>query len=77
MLVRCMIKAVLTETLLILCVLCLCGCGSMITKPINLATKAVVTPIKAVAGVTADVVGKPLGKAARLVRPVTPVIQVR
>lgn len=53
------------------------GCGSLITKPIGIATKVVVTPVKAVAGATVDVVGKPLRKTAQLVKPVTPVIRVR
>ena len=42
----------------------------MITKPIGLATKAVVT----VSGewVAVDIVGKPVGKAVRVVKPITP-----
>jgi len=53
------------------------GCGSMITKPLNLATQAVVTPVKAVTGVATDLVSQPLKQAAKVVRPVTPVIRVR
>ncbi len=53
------------------------GCGSVITKPIGLAAKAVVTPVKAVAGTAVDVVSKPVGKATRLVKPVTPVVRIR
>ena len=62
--------------LLIPVLLLFAGCG-LITKPISLATKAVVTPVKAVAGVTADVVGRPIRKTAQFVKPVTPVIQIR
>jgi len=49
----------------------------MITKPIGFAAKAVVTPVKAVANTTMDIVGKPIRKTAQLARPVTPVIRVR
>ena len=49
----------------------------MVTKPIGLATKAVTTPVKAVGGVTMDVVGKPIRKTAQILKPVTPVIRVR
>ena len=53
------------------------SCASMVTKPIGLVTKAVITPVKAVAGVTMDVVGKPIRKTAQILKPVTPVIRVR
>jgi hypothetical protein len=53
------------------------SCASMATKPICLATKAVTTPVKAVAGVTMNVVGKPIRKTLQILKPVTPVIRVR
>lgn len=53
------------------------SCASMVTKPIGLATKAVITPVKTVAGVTMNVVGKPILKTAQILKPVTPVIRVR
>ena len=53
------------------------SCASMVTKPIGLATKAVITPVKAVAEVTMNVVGKPIRKTAQILKPVTPVIRVR
>ena len=53
------------------------SCASIVTKPIGLATKAVTTPVKAVVGVTMDVVGKPIRKTAQILKPVTPVIRVR
>jgi uncharacterized protein YceK len=72
-----MSKYVLAPVLMVVCVLLSSGCGSIITKPLSLATKAVVTPVKAVAGVATDVVAKPLRKTAQVMRPVTPVIRVR
>ena len=72
-----MSKDVLVSLLLIASTVCLCGCGSLITKPIGLATKAVTTPVKAVVGTTTDVLSKPIRKTSQLVRPVTPVIRVR
>ena len=53
------------------------SCASMVTKPIGLATKVVITPVRAVAGVTMNVVGKPIRKTAQILKPVTPVIRVR
>jgi hypothetical protein len=72
-----MIKALLINCLLLVFAHFLSGCGSIITKPINLATKAVVTPVKAVAGAAVGVVVKPVGKATRLVKPITPVVKIR
>jgi len=72
-----MSKVVLISLLLILSTVCLWGCGNLITKPIGLATKAVTIPVKAVVGMTIDVLSKPIRKTSQLVRPVTPVIQVR
>ena len=72
-----MIKAVLTLSSAILISILTSGCGGLITKPIGLATKAVLSPVKVVAGATVDVVGKPLRKTAQLVKPVTPIIRVR
>ena len=72
-----MIKFVFGAIIPILLTASLSGCGSMITKPIGFAAKAVVTPVKVVADTTMDVVGKPIRKTAQLARPVTPVIRVR
>jgi len=72
-----MSKDVLVSLLMILYTVCLCGCGSLITKPIGLATKPVTTPVKEVVGTTTDVLFKPICKTSQLVRPVTPVIRVR
>jgi len=72
-----MSKNVLVFLILILSTTCLCGCGSLITKPIGLATKAVTVPVKAVVGTTTDVLSKPIRKTRQFIRPVTPVIQVR
>jgi len=72
-----MFKAVLINCLLLSFAHFSSGCGSIVTKPINLATKAVVTPVKAVAGAAVDVEGKPVGKAARLIKPITPVVKIR
>jgi len=72
-----MSKNVLVSLFLILSITCLCGCGSLITKPIGLATKAVTVPVKAVVGTTTDVLSKPIRKTRQFIRPVTPVIQVR
>ena len=72
-----MIKFVFGAILPILLIASLSGCGRMITKPIWFAAKAVVTPVKAVANTTMDIVGKPIRKTAQLARPVTPVIRVR
>ena len=72
-----MFKAVLINCLLLSFAYFSSGCGSLVTKPINLATKAVVTPVKVVAGVAVDVVSKPVGKAARLVNPINPVVKIR
>ena len=55
----------------------MCIRDSIITKPVSLATKVVVTPVKAVAGAAVDVVAKPVEKAARLVKPITPVVKIR
>jgi len=49
----------------------------MVTKPIGLATKAVVTPVKVVSGAAVDIVGKPVGKAVRVVKPITPGVRIR
>ena len=70
------IKIVFTKSLLSF-VLFLSGCGSMITKPIGLATKAVVTPVKVVSRAAVDVVGKRLGAAVRVVKPLTPGVRIR
>ena len=72
-----MSKYDLAPVLMVVCVLLSSGCVSIITKPLSLATKAVVTPVKAVAGVATDVVTKPLRKTAQVMRPATPVIRVR
>ena len=72
-----MSKAVLELTSALLIGSMSSGCGSLLTKPIDLASRAVITPVKAVAGVTVDVVGEPLRKTAQFVKPVTPVIRVR
>ena len=72
-----MFKAVLINCLLLPFAYFSSGCGSIFTKPINLATKAVVTPVKVVAGVAVDVVSKPVGKAAGLIKPITPVGKIR
>lgn len=71
-----MIKIVFTKSLLSFA-LFLSGCGSIITKPIGLATKAVVTPVKVVSGAAVDLVGKPVGKAVRVVKPLTPGVRIR
>ena len=72
-----MSKAVLALTFATLIGIMTTGCGSLITKPIGLATKGVVAPVRAVAGAAVDVVGKPLRKTAQLVKPVTPIIRIR
>ena len=72
-----MSKAVLTLTPAVFIGIMTSGCGSLITKPIGLATKGVVAPVKAITGAAVDVVGKPLRKTAQLVKPVTPVIRIR
>lgn len=72
-----MSKAVLTLTSAVFICIMTSGCGNLLTKPIGVATKAVITPVKAITGVTVDVVGKPLRKTAQLVKPVTPVIRIR
>ena len=71
-----MIKIVFTKSLLYFALL-LSGCGSMITKPIGLATKAVVTPVKVVSGAAVDIVDKPVGRAVRVVKPITPGVRIR
>jgi len=72
-----MSKYVLAPVLMLVFFLLSSGCGSIITTPLSLATKAVVTPVKAVAGVATDVVAKPLRKTGQVMRPVIPVIRVR
>ncbi len=72
-----MSKDLLIKYFLTAVLVCLSGCLSTISKPIGLAAKAVVVPVKAVVGVAADVVEKPMRKTSELVRPITPVIQVR
>jgi hypothetical protein len=72
-----MSKEVLLVFMLLAGVSLTSSCASMVTKPIGLATKAVITPVKAVAEVTMNVVGKPIRKTAQILKPVTPVIRVR
>jgi hypothetical protein len=72
-----MFKALLINCSTVVLIYLLSGCGSIITKPVSLATKAVVTPVKAVTGPAVDVVGKPVGKAVRLIKPITPVVKIR
>ena len=77
LLVEYMSKAVLALSSTLLIGTMTSGCGSILSKPINFATNAVITPVKAIAGTTVDIVGKPLRKTAHLAKPVTPVIRVR
>lgn len=57
-------------------ILSFAGCA-IISKPIGMATKAVLVPVQAVAGVTAELVAKPIRKTAQIAKPITPVVRIR